>query len=898
MSDGQLAINTASGSPGLFIKNNAGQIVKIGPVHVGSTAPNASPASGGTTGHAVGEQWLDNAGGTYVFKVWDGTDWRSEAGEFVNSTGDTMTGSLTMGSGATLIFEGSVDDGFETVLTVVNPTADQTITLPNITGTVITTGDTGTITSTMLLDGTIVNEDVNASAAIAGTKISPNFGSQTIQTTGIISAAAGSAAAPSIAFTGDTNTGIYSPGADQVAISTNGTGRLIVGSTGTVNIVGAGTAGVTQAVSFNGSAPVDSLVMLSDGKVGLGTSSPLTRLHIQDNTTPTFFDTTIDNTLFLNCNPSGGAVNGAFGASIGFSRLDSVSRVNAAIAIKQTTADIDQCGLSFFTHSASTTGVALAESVSITHDGKVGIGTTSPWRRLEVVETTNNTEVARFTNSGGSSGSVRGIGYVGFGIFNLENPGAYIGWDENGLTGFQTELTFGTRANSDVFPTERLRITSAGNVGIGTISPQTYLDITQAVDLTSGEISGNNRGTIFLSNSGTLTQAEGTLATGIAFTGTSSTTRRRALIASYQSSADSDQTGLKFFVRQGTSTASDLLAEAVSVNHVGTTTLTAATSTAPFIANIGASEVARIDSSGRLLVGTSTSVSQFGVQPQIQSTGISGAGGYLGLTVFNTSADSAPNLVLGHSKGGSVGTYTASVANDLLGEVTFTAANGTDMRRGALIGAYADGGWGTNDHPGRLVFSTTADGATNPTEALRISSDQSAFFSGRARFGASSGYTDTAQVSIFTSAAVVGCTFDCGATSLERTHVSFENSNGIVGTIKTSGSATSYNTSSDYRLKENVVPLTGAIDRLQQIPVHRFNFIADPDTVVDGFIAHEAQEIVPECVTGTKDEVDADGNPVYQGIDQSKLVPLLTAALQEALTEIDSLKARVTALEA
>jgi len=126
-------------------------------------------------------------------------------------------------------------------------------------------------------------------------------------------------------------------------------------------------------------------------------------------------------------------------------------------------------------------------------------------------------------------------------------------------------------------------------------------------------------------------------------------------------------------------------------------------------------------------------------------------------------------------------------------------------------------------------------------------------------------------------------------------HISFVNPNGVVGSISTNSSSTTYATSSDYRLKENVVPLTGAIDRLQQIPVHRFNFIADPDTVVDGFIAHEAQEIVPECVTGTKDEVDEDGNPVYQGIDQSKLVPLLTAALQEALQKIEDLEGRLTA---
>ena len=118
-----------------------------------------------------------------------------------------------------------------------------------------------------------------------------------------------------------------------------------------------------------------------------------------------------------------------------------------------------------------------------------------------------------------------------------------------------------------------------------------------------------------------------------------------------------------------------------------------------------------------------------------------------------------------------------------------------------------------------------------------------------------------------------------------------------VGTITCNTTNTAYNTSSDYRLKENVVPLTGAADRLSQLPVHRFNFIADPSKTVDGFLAHEAQDVVPECVTGTKDEVDDEGNPVYQGIDQSKLVPLLTAALQEAMERIETLEAKVTALE-
>ena len=77
----------------------------------------------------------------------------------------------------------------------------------------------------------------------------------------------------------------------------------------------------------------------------------------------------------------------------------------------------------------------------------------------------------------------------------------------------------------------------------------------------------------------------------------------------------------------------------------------------------------------------------------------------------------------------------------------------------------------------------------------------------------------------------------------------------------------------------------------------RFNFINSPEQTIDGFLAHEAQEVVPEAVTGEKDAVDEEGNPDYQSIDQAKLVPLLTAALQEALTKIEDLETRLSQLE-
>jgi hypothetical protein len=137
----------------------------------------------------------------------------------------------------------------------------------------------------------------------------------------------------------------------------------------------------------------------------------------------------------------------------------------------------------------------------------------------------------------------------------------------------------------------------------------------------------------------------------------------------------------------------------------------------------------------------------------------------------------------------------------------------------------------------------------------------------------------------------------------------FNASNSGVGGITINGSGTVYATSSDYRLKENEVAISDGIERLKQLKPYKFNFKTEPDTTVDGFFAHEVSSIVPEAITGTKDEVeknengtnklDDDGNtiPKHQEIDQSKLVPLLTSALQEAITKIETLEARVQTLE-
>ena len=244
IAEGQIALATNITSPGLFFKDSTGAtIVKIGPVHVGATAPNVSPA--GSAGNSIGEIWLDTSLTPIGVKIYDGsafvnatpigsttvqgllelaTDAETQAGadtaraitsaslqsklsdststtsnitiasstavkaayDLANAalpkSGGTVTGNLEIGTAGSLSFEGATADGFETTIAVVDPTADRTITLPNTTGTIVTTGDTGTVTSTMLLDGTIVDADINANAEISVSKLVDGSARQLLQT--------------------------------------------------------------------------------------------------------------------------------------------------------------------------------------------------------------------------------------------------------------------------------------------------------------------------------------------------------------------------------------------------------------------------------------------------------------------------------------------------------------------------------------------------------------------------------------------------------------------------------------------------------------------------------------------------------------------------------------------
>ena len=260
--------------------------------------------------------------------------------------------------------------------------------------------------------------------------------------------------------------------------------------------------------------------------------------------------------------------------------------------------------------------------------------------------------------------------------------------------------------------------------------------------------------------------------------------------------------------------------------------------------------------------------------------------------------------------GGNVGIGTTSISSRL--HVVTTAPTITTMESTAANGGYLTFSNGSTV-PLYIGFgSTLATGLSTSDAALRYSNNL-VFSSGSAEkmridssgnllvgmtsfvssiaggaityYGSFNSYTATGDYSIFNK-----------TTSTTAKQIEFRSANSAVGDITCTSTTTAYNTSSDYRLKEDLVAVADASTRVNALKPVNFAWKADGSRV-DGFLAHELAEVVPEAVTGEKDAVDAEGKPVYQGIDQSKLVPLLTAALQEALARIESLEADVATLK-
>jgi hypothetical protein len=364
--------------------------------------------------------------------------------------------------------------------------------------------------------------------------------------------------------------------------------------------------------------------------------------------------------------------------------------------------------------------------------------------------------------------------------------------------------------------TTAVTIDTSQNVGIGTASPGSILELNRAG---SGAVGPN----LYLENSA--------------------------------SSATGNASRVSFGIDAGSSAASPTayIENVKDAAGPGSSYLAFGT----FGASLG--ERMRIDSSGNVGIGTGSPTSKLDV------LSASGANTIFSRNTGTASSDSAQMQCV--SGAVTLQSYAYSFAGEA---VTGTSSN----------------------HP--LVFRT------NATERARIDSSGNLLVGTTSTLAGGRLVVDAGGATA-ASFRVSGGVTACNVYNLQNSNYnsfSFSVNNGatVVGNIAHNTTSTSFNTSSDYRLKHDIQPMIGALSKVAQLKPVTYKWNAD-DSESQGFIAHELQEVVPECVTGEKDAVDADGNPQYQGIDVSFLVATLTAAIQELKVIVDAQAVEIAALK-
>jgi hypothetical protein len=793
LADGQIGINTASGTPALFFKDSNGGVVKVGPAHVGSTAPNAVPA--GSAGNSLGELWVNNgttipglnyytgsafvnltpsgtttvAGlvelatdaetqtGTDTVRVVTPSGLQSKISDSTSTTSSTtiasatavkaaydladaalpkaggrVTGDLEIGPTGSLSFEGSTDNSFETTLAVVDPTADRTITFPNVTGTVVTTGDSGTVTSTMILDGTIVNADINASAGIVDTKLA------TIATAGKVSNSATTA----------TNANTASAIVARDASGNFSAGTITANLTGTASAIADNT--VTSAKI------VDGTIVNAD----INASAAIAGTKIS----PNFGSQALTTTGLI-------SANGKVSFPLGTAALPSL-----------------------YPGTDTNTGIYSpgADQVAIS---------------------TNGVERVEF-----------GTGEV---VFN------------DGGANYDFRIEGDTNAN--LFFVDA----STDRVGIGDTAPDALLTVNGVGSFGAGSASAPS------------IAARGDLNTGMFFP------------------------------------AADTIAFAE-----------------------GGSEAMRIDSSSRLLVGTSTArtnLYHFATVTSKHLVEVASGSTIEYLGIRNANDTNGANLGLGKSRGTSVGSNTLVLSGDVLGQIDFFGSDGFEFVQGALIRAEVDGTPRANEMPGRLVFSTTDDFGSIPTQRMRIGQN------GYVKASNRGAYNDTA-----------GAYHELRSNTLSYRVVRIENTNNTsgAGTIESSLGSNGNNTSSfhftgntagtnririygngniqntnnsygslsDFKLKENIVDANSQWNDIKALQVRNYNLKEGQTHTQIGLIAQEVELVSPGLVTESPD-LDEDGNDlgtVTKSVNYSVLYMKAVKALQEAMERIEVLEQRLS----
>ena len=314
-----------------------------------------------------------------------------------------------------------------------------------------------------------------------------------------------------------------------------------------------------------------------------------------------------------------------------------------------------------------------------------------------------------------------------------------------------------------------------------------------------------------------------------------------------------------------------------------------ASSTNPIRFQVSGGEKARIDTSGRLLVGTTSArTNVVGQTPHVLLEKVNGS--ILSLINNQASANDA-QLLLGKTRGSSIGSNTVVQNGDAIGLIAFCGNDGSIFREGATIRGFIDGAPGSGDMPSRLVFSTTADGASSPTERMRISNG--------------------GQMSTFTSSGIghrIGHASTGNDNNIIQAGKNASNISNMTTTfyVKTDGDVLNANNSytgiSDIRLKENIVDANSQWNDLKSLQVRNYNFKTQTgfQTYTQlGLIAQEVELVSPGLVSESPDQ-DGEGNDLgttTKSVNYSVLYMKAVKALQEAMTRIETLETEVAALK-
>ncbi len=678
---------------------------------------------------------------------------------------------------------------------------------------------------------------------------------------------------------------------------------------------------------YNTEANTYPFIIDTNGNAGIGTTSPSSLLHISKNSsnsqlilertgssTGKFKIYTNTNSLFIyddaqsshrmKIDSSGNVGIGTtnptrnltIGNGSGNSVLAIVAATNGLSQIGLGDSDDDNYGQIILRHSDGLLqiqnggGGGISErGLNITSSEDIGIGTTSPVTPLHVTGIGLQDMQAWFGNGFVNNASYHySFAKVGFSSystigndtgagfqFNTRNSGnsnwmhGYIYQPQNG------GIAFGTGGAGTTSATERMRINSDGNVGIGITNPAFGLVV--ARNATSGTI-----------NDGVMIGMETTT------NGGNAGYRFKSGGEYYQVLYNGSNIQWKNY-DSGYNTKMTLTNDGNL--GIGTTSPSA--------------KLNVVDGNGTYVSSDANAYPRFtqaggSVQLGLFRSSSNVGGGYIGAdggTCFHVrDASFATKLYL--TQGGNLGIGTTSPAQklDVVGkmkisdDIKLAQTNGRiDYDNGVSTGALRF--WSTSGNSERMRITSAGNvgiGNTSPQTTLHTGPTTTITNTFTARFAASNFFASGGNSMFYVPDTAANIMMfgsnQLGTNQIEFYHKNPGTSQSYVGRISTSGSATSYVTSSDYRLKENIVPINDSISRLNQLKPSRFNFIEEPNKTVDGFIAHEVQNIVPEAIVGKKDAVNKDGSIIPQGIDQAKLVPLLVAAVQE-------LEARVKELE-